>query len=142
MENICFECGKKRLCHKHHILPKCKGGKKTVLLCEKCHTKVHNKNMSTSYLVRLSLIKKEPEILCRIFWLIVGKGYDLEQIADDLEFKVKHPIKKVKRQIKRMLQIDTEDLITCFADILNYDNCVYYTKEHFINCWNFYKKTL
>lgn len=41
--SICFECGapKKDM---HHIIPKSKGGKKTIPLCAKCHGQVHDKD--------------------------------------------------------------------------------------------------
>jgi len=40
---ICFECGapKKDM---HHIIPKSKGGKKTIPLCAKCHGLVHDRD--------------------------------------------------------------------------------------------------
>lgn len=37
----CFECDYKHSLHKHHVVPKIKGGKRTIWLCEKCHGKVH-----------------------------------------------------------------------------------------------------
>ena len=37
---ICFDCGKKSEYH-HHVIPKSKGGKKTVPLCASCHSKIH-----------------------------------------------------------------------------------------------------
>lgn len=40
----CFECGKPAQ-HRHHVIPKCKGGTKTVPLCLECHGKVHDKDM-------------------------------------------------------------------------------------------------
>jgi len=39
----CFECGKSAH-HAHHVVPKSKGGTRTIPLCRKCHGKVHNRN--------------------------------------------------------------------------------------------------
>ena len=41
---VCFECSKKAD-HAHHVVPKVHGGTKTVLLCVKCHTKVHGDHL-------------------------------------------------------------------------------------------------
>ncbi len=41
--SICFECGapKKDM---HHVIPKSKGGTKTIPLCAKCHGLIHDRN--------------------------------------------------------------------------------------------------
>ncbi len=45
MEKIlCFECGLDGEIHNHHVVPKIKGGTKTVPLCLVCHGKVHGVN--------------------------------------------------------------------------------------------------
>lgn len=41
----CFECGSIESIHQHHVVPKCKGGTKTIPLCELCHAKVHGDHM-------------------------------------------------------------------------------------------------
>ena len=45
MENIvCFECGIDGEIHNHHVVPKSKGGTKTVPLCIICHGKIHGRD--------------------------------------------------------------------------------------------------
>lgn len=39
--DVCFECGKP-MEEMHHIIPKSRGGKKTIPLCIDCHGKAHN----------------------------------------------------------------------------------------------------
>lgn len=39
----CFECGEPKD-DMHHVIPKSKGGKKTIPLCSKCHGLVHDRN--------------------------------------------------------------------------------------------------
>lgn len=39
--DICFECGKPSE-EMHHVIPKSKGGKKTIPLCIECHGKAHD----------------------------------------------------------------------------------------------------
>ena len=39
----CFECGSPESIHRHHVVPKSLGGRKTVPLCYLCHAKVHNR---------------------------------------------------------------------------------------------------
>lgn len=40
--NECFECGSKGELLDHHVIPRSQGGKKTVKLCDICHSKAHN----------------------------------------------------------------------------------------------------
>ena len=55
----CFECD----CvaeHRHHVVPKSKGGTRTISLCAKCHAKVHGKHLlKTSVLTRMAIGKKK-----------------------------------------------------------------------------------
>lgn len=37
----CFECGRPAE-HRHHVIPKSRGGKKTIPLCAKCHSLAHD----------------------------------------------------------------------------------------------------
>lgn len=41
----CFECGFTDEIHQHHVVPKVKGGTKTIPLCSTCHSLVHGRNM-------------------------------------------------------------------------------------------------
>ena len=45
----CFECGSNIEIHQHHVVPKVKGGIKTLPLCGICHGKVHGKNFGTEW---------------------------------------------------------------------------------------------
>lgn len=42
--NKCYECDSSENIHNHHVIPRIRGGKKTIPLCEKCHGKVHGLN--------------------------------------------------------------------------------------------------
>jgi hypothetical protein len=53
----CFECGKPAQ-NRHHVVPKCKGGTKTIPLCLECHGKVHDKDMVRMAQLRLIGIEK------------------------------------------------------------------------------------
>ena len=44
-EYFCFECGSTEDIEHHHVVPKSLGGTKTVPLCIKCHSLVHQKNL-------------------------------------------------------------------------------------------------
>lgn len=50
----CFECGKPAE-HEHHIMPKLKGGIRTVPLCTECHGKIHDCPMTKPELQRAGI---------------------------------------------------------------------------------------
>jgi len=41
LNDSCFECRGKAE-HKHHVVPRCLGGKRMVSLCAACHKKIHS----------------------------------------------------------------------------------------------------
>lgn len=43
-KDLCFECGSSVAIHFHHVVPKSKGGKMAIPLCETCHGLVHGRN--------------------------------------------------------------------------------------------------
>ena len=45
MKYRCFECGSKENIQHHHVVPRVKGGTKTIPLCQICHAKVHGDHM-------------------------------------------------------------------------------------------------
>ena len=47
----CFECSGKAD-HEHHVIPRCRGGTRTVPLCIRCHGLAHETMMRLSVLVR------------------------------------------------------------------------------------------
>ena len=52
----CFECGATEDLQAHHVVPKSRGGVKTLLFCSKCHGKIHNEDLtSISYLTKRGL---------------------------------------------------------------------------------------
>ena len=51
----CFECGRPAA-YRHHVIPKTRGGKKTVPLCAVCHALVHGRRaLHTGELTRAAL---------------------------------------------------------------------------------------
>lgn len=54
----CFDCGVTGVeFHKHHVVPKSKGGLGTVDLCLDCHSAVHGREISSSQLVKDAIAK-------------------------------------------------------------------------------------
>ena len=55
----CFECGDTAVCL-HHVVPRSKGGTRTVPLCGMCHAKAHHRdgNMDTATLTKSALYAK------------------------------------------------------------------------------------
>ena len=58
--NSCFECAATGPGENHHVVPKSRGGIRTVWLCQNCHNKAHHrkKNMSTSALTKAAMVAK------------------------------------------------------------------------------------
>lgn len=58
----CFECDQKAV-YEHHVVPRIRGGTKTVWLCDPCHAKAHHrkKNMNTSKLTKEALDRKRAK---------------------------------------------------------------------------------
>jgi hypothetical protein len=52
----CFECGSDENIHYHHVVPKSKGGTRTLPLCSNCHSIVHD----APYLKNKKTKKKKP----------------------------------------------------------------------------------
>ena len=51
----CFECETTEDLHEHHVVPRSRGGTKTVTLCHQCHMKAHGrdgKGLNHSRLIR------------------------------------------------------------------------------------------
>ena len=59
-ETICFECSSPAV-YQHHVVPKSKGGTKTIPLCHACHSKVHGRNMLHPNLIKNALARKKQE---------------------------------------------------------------------------------
>ena len=62
---ICFECGEPAKCD-HHVIPKSKGGKKTVPLCDKCHSVVHDSKLVTLRHLAQAAKKKKRKLQIQI----------------------------------------------------------------------------
>ena len=58
----CFECGDIKDLHEHHVVPRSKGGNKTVTLCQKCHDLVHGvTKLSISELTKIGIQRRREK---------------------------------------------------------------------------------
>ena len=58
----CFECGEVAT-ERHHVIPRSKGGTKTVPLCQKCHGLVHGmKRLNISELTKAALNARKEKV--------------------------------------------------------------------------------
>ena len=87
----CFECEKTEdQCdiHDHHIIPKSRGGTKTIPLCIFCHGLVHDKNLISMRELMISSIKerkKNGEVVGHpIYGYSAGPNGELVENADEL----------------------------------------------------------
>lgn len=86
----CFECGSPADVD-HHVVPRSRGGKRTVPLCLDCHGKAHDRVMTSSALIRSAMDRKRGKserISGRIPYgfRLAGDGKSL--IADEAEKEV------------------------------------------------------
>lgn len=60
MSETCWECGAPPPLHHHHVVPRSRGGTRTVPLCERCHARAHHRagNMTTSLMTREAMARK------------------------------------------------------------------------------------
>lgn len=71
-ETVCNLCGLDALSvSKHHLVPKAKRGKDTVVVCNECHKQIHslftNKELANQYNT-IELLKIHPAIKAWIGW--------------------------------------------------------------------------
>ena len=86
----CFECGTKEHIQNHHVVPKSKGGKKTIPLCNICHGIVHGrKNGIQKDPLKLSKLAKEGQQRARERGVYIGRPYGSKETKD--KFFSKHP---------------------------------------------------
>ena len=57
-QKLCFECDAIAE-HDHHVIPRSRGGKKTVPLCVRCHSKAHGRKMGHNRLTKDALQAKK-----------------------------------------------------------------------------------
>jgi hypothetical protein len=96
----CFECEIESDClHNHHVVPRSLGGTKTVLLCEKCHGVVHQRQFSTCVLTSIALQKRKAEGKRVSGWPPYGFRFEGDwTVPDEQEQKIIKLIKKLKAQ--------------------------------------------
>ena len=137
----CVNCGGVSE-HKHHVVPKSKGGVCVVDLCSKCHSLIHNGGVTANYLTFLALFKKDAEVLCFIFSELVLRETKLDNILIDVcDMYCKKDMLWLKKQIKRLQRVHINDLFDAFEPILQLSNNAFYTKEYLSNLWeNMQKK--
>jgi hypothetical protein len=66
---FCWECGNRLASELHHVVPRSRGGNKTIPLCGECHGKVHgiSRSMILGHLIKEGLknAKKRGSVLGR-----------------------------------------------------------------------------
>jgi hypothetical protein len=114
MMKTCFECGSTENIENHHVVPRSKGGKKTIPLCARCHDKVHDKYRSK---ITSSQLTKEGLKKAKKRGVIIGaQGKILaEQNKKDAD---KFAI-ELKPTLVKLLESDTKKSYGAFAKALN-----------------------
>ena len=70
----CFECGSKATVS-HHVVPRSLGGTKTVRLCDVCHAKIHNTDVTMQGLAKAARRRTRGQLY---HGGVVPWGYDMQ----------------------------------------------------------------
>lgn len=98
----CLECGSTEDIEHHHVIPKSRGGTATVLLCWRCHDKVHGRQRtdSTSALTKEALARR----------MEAGKTTGVpplgQQVGPDGETLIPHPDEQAALDLMHRLRAD------------------------------------
>ena len=117
---MCVECGQKAE-HRHHVVPMVKGGTFTVYLCTTCHGKVHDKEMSSSYLTRLGIYKNTglDAIFTLIFLEYIYNGKSIESVIESAKaFEWNFTKTKINNHLKKMASLNPNDLFELMHDYM------------------------
>lgn len=137
---MCVNCGGKGE-HEHHVVPKSKGGTFTILLCVDCHGKVHDKEMVSPYLVKLGIYKKHHYLyFSYLFDRMIIQGYSIEDACNChfYDFGEVLKIDKAKNYLKRMAELNPNDLMDLFDPLWDFKNVKFHTRERLIEWWLLY----
>ena len=95
----CWECGAQGPLHDHHVVPRSRGGVRTVPLCEPCHGKAHGRRMSTAALTADALAVKrargERVGGVPVGYRVSADGVTLER--DPAEFRIVAAVLQARR---------------------------------------------
>lgn len=122
----CFECNSYKNIHHHHVVPKVKGGTKTLPLCEECHGKVHGEHMlKIQRLAKIGRQKKVKENLDKGLPSGLGRPFNTsETIEQFLHKPVNIKIKKMVlkgykvKDITKLLSVSNKTVIKVRKHIL------------------------
>jgi hypothetical protein len=93
LEYFCFECGSTDNIEHHHVVPKVLGGTKTVPLCIKCHSLVHQKDFTKFRKLAKKGIEKAR-----------ARGVKFGRTKGSKESTEKFLSKEKNQQVKQMLE--------------------------------------
>ena len=89
----CFECNE-HMDENHHVVPRSKGGKRTIPLCGECHGKAHGigRKRGFSKLIKAGLAKTDKKL---------GRP----KLSDEIKMEIKSLSHLSNREIGRRLKI-------------------------------------
>jgi hypothetical protein len=97
-KNKCFDCNEPAD-HRHHVVPKSRGGRATVPLCATCHSKAHNVDQLKLSEAAWAKRKKAGKVYGEVpYGLRRDKNDNL--VADKYEQKVLRIIKRLRKSGK------------------------------------------
>ena len=134
----CVNCGGKGT-HEHHVVPKVKGGTFTVLLCLECHGKVHDREMASPYLTKLGIYKNSDHYLhfSYFFGHIIIDQKQLKEACESYytDFGQQLQPYKAKRYLKKMADLNPDDLLDLLDPLWDFNNNAWYTRERVKQLW-------
>ena len=126
----CFECGKEGDVHEHHVVPRSKGGRMTIPLCEGCHGLVHDKAMNIKYLSTMGLANKRRVDICYTFFNILFTKASVSETAYAMELSVN----TVKGMLKTATSLRLPDFILLLEGVVKVNKRVKADVAQAYNC--------
>jgi len=104
----CFECGAPKQ-DMHHIIPKSKGGTKTIPLCAKCHGLVHGRDFVKHRQLHKEGVER-AKLLGKYKGRVVGTGESKEVVLEKYKPVIEILNREPSMSLRKIADLCSEDM--------------------------------